>query len=137
MAQKGTTSKKVVYAECAGISELQDEERLAVEKLVERILNFAQFAPGLTNLTEHHIRETGPTPIKEKARRMSPKMLDEAQEEVRKMNEDGIIERSASDYCSVPVILRKQDGGHRRCTPGEEGDEKGCISTAQYGFNTG
>ena len=36
--------KHVVYAGCAGISELKDEERITVEKLVERILNCAQFA---------------------------------------------------------------------------------------------
>ena len=52
-------------------------------------------------------------PIKEKPRRMSPNMLDVAQENVRKMSAEGIIERSASDYCSVRVILRKRDGGHR------------------------
>ena len=50
---------------------------------------------------------TDPTPIKEKPRRMSPKMLSVAQEEVRKMSAEGIIERS--------VILRKRAGGHRSC----------------------
>ena len=42
-------------------------------------------------------------------------MLGVAQKEVRKVSEEGIIERSACDYCSVPVILRKRDGGHRTC----------------------
>ena len=104
-----------MYAQYAGISELKDEERTTVEKLVERILNSAQFAPGLTDLTEHPIRVTYPMPIKEKPRRISPKMSSVAQEEVRKMSAEGIIERSASDYCSAPVILRKRDGGHRTC----------------------
>ena len=31
------------------------------------------------------------------------------------MSAEGIIERSASDYCSVPAILRKRDEGHRTC----------------------
>ena len=115
LTSKNKGQNNVVYAECAGISELKDEERTTVEKLVERILNSAQFAPGLTDLTEHHIRMTDPTPIKEKPRRMSPKMLSVVQDEVRKMSAEGIIERSASDYCSAPVILRKQDGGHRTC----------------------
>ena len=104
-----------MYAQYAGISELKDEERTTVEKLVKRILNSAQFAPGLTDLTEHPIRVTYPMPIKEKPRRISPKMSSVAQEEVRKMSAEGIIERSASDYCSAPVILRKRDGGHRTC----------------------
>ena len=66
LADKETMQNQVVYAECAGISELKDEERITVEKLVERILNSAQFAPGLTDLIEHHIRVTDPTRIKEK-----------------------------------------------------------------------
>ena len=74
LTSKNKGQNNVVYAECAGISELKDEERTTVEKLVERILNSAQFAPGFTDLTEHHIRVTDPTPIKEKPRRMSPKM---------------------------------------------------------------
>ena len=115
LTRKDKDQKNVVYAECAGISELKDEERTTVEKLVERILNSAQFTPGLTDLTDHHIHVIDPTPMKEKLRRMSPKMLSVAQEEVRKMSAEGIIERSASDYCSAPVILRKRDGGHRSC----------------------
>ena len=115
LTSKNKGQNNVVYAECAGISELKNEGRTTVEKLVERILYSAQFAPGLTDLTEHHIRMTDPTPIKEKPRRMSPKMLSVAQEEVRKMSAEGIIESSASDYCSAPVILRKRDGGHRTC----------------------
>ena len=56
LTSKNKGQNNVVYAECAGISELKGEERTTVEKLVERILNSAQFAPGLTDLTEHHIR---------------------------------------------------------------------------------
>ena len=80
--EKNKDQNNVVYAECARISELKDEESTTVEKLVERILNSAQFASGLTDLTEYHIRVTDPTPIKENPRRMSPKMLSVAQEEV-------------------------------------------------------
>ena len=112
---RGKRHKHCMYAECAGISELRDDERSNVEKLVEKLLNSAQYAPGLTDLTEHHIHVTDPTPIKEKPQRISPKMLSVAQEEVQKMSAEGIIERSASDYCSAPVILRKRDGGHRTC----------------------
>ena len=107
LTHRRATNNPVVYAECAGISELKDEERLTVEQLEEKILDSAKFAPGLTDLTERQIRVTGPTPIKEKPRRMSPKMLNIAQEEVRKMSAEGIIERSASDYSSPLVILRK------------------------------
>ena len=81
---RGKGQKHCVYAECVGISEVTDDERTIVEKLVEELLNSAQYASGLTDLTEHHIRVTDPTLIKEKTRRMSPKMLSIAQE-VRRM----------------------------------------------------
>lgn len=47
--------KLVVHAECAGISELNNEERRVVEELVERILEKESSITGLTNLTEHRI----------------------------------------------------------------------------------
>ena len=37
LTRQGKDKKKVVYAECTGISELKEEERTTVEKLVERI----------------------------------------------------------------------------------------------------
>ena len=46
---------------------------------------------------------------------MSPKMLAIAQDEVTRMYGEGIIERSASDFSSAPVILRKSDETHRPC----------------------
>ena len=41
LTHKVNAQKRVVYAECAGISEVKDEERTTMEKLVERILNSA------------------------------------------------------------------------------------------------
>ena len=46
LTSKNKDQNNVVYAECSGISELKDEERATVEKLVEHILHSAQFAPG-------------------------------------------------------------------------------------------
>ena len=64
---------------------------------------------GLTNLTEHSIVLTDYTPIKHRLRRMSPKRQQIAVEEVERMFSEGIIERSASDYSSAPVMIRKHD----------------------------
>ena len=46
---------------------------------------------------------------------MSPKMMEVAQEEVRKMLREGVIERSDSEWCSAPVIVAKSNGTHRFC----------------------
>ena len=42
-------------------------------------------------------------------------MLAIAQDEVTRMYGEGIIERSARDFSSAPLILRKSDGTHRPC----------------------
>ena len=107
---------KLVYAECAGISALDEDERERVDELMKRVLASATRAPGLTDLTEHHVYLTDPTPIKEKTRRMSPKMLAIAQDEGTRMYGEGIIERSTGDFSSASMILRKSDGTHRPCT---------------------
>ena len=46
---------------------------------------------------------------------MSPKILEVAQEEVRKMLREGVIERSDSEWCGAPVIVAKSNGEHHIC----------------------
>ncbi|XP_014208619.1 uncharacterized protein LOC106639490 [Copidosoma floridanum] len=48
-------------------------------------------------------------------RRMSPKMREIAIAELDKLAEEGVIERSQSDYSSTPVMIRKSDGSYRFC----------------------
>ena len=49
-------------------------------------------------------------------RRMSPKMLEIAQGEVRKMLAEGVIEPSTSEWStSALVIVKKSNGNHRLC----------------------
>ncbi|CAB0035616.1 unnamed protein product [Trichogramma brassicae] len=55
------------------------------------------------------------TPVRHHLQRMSPAMEAVAQAEVKQLYEAGFIERSASDWCSAPVIVRKQDGSNRFC----------------------
>ena len=42
-------------------------------------------------------------------------VLEIAQEEVRRILAEGVIEPSASEWCSAPVIVKKANGGHRFC----------------------
>lgn len=104
-----------IYAECAGISELKDDQRSVIAELVERVLPPPSENPGCTDLIEHFIDVQGAAPIKQRPRRMSPKMLEIAREEVDKMLAQDVIERSYSSWSSAPVIVRKHDGGHRFC----------------------
>ena len=93
-----------IFAECAGICELMEEDKKRLGKLVERILKESGKEMGTTTLIEHEIRvKPGAKPVRQAARRMSPKVLEFAHREVYKMLKEGIIEDSVSDWCSRPV----------------------------------
>ena len=101
-AKPGEEENSAIHAECAGISELAEDEREQVERLVDRVLVYpAGRKAGVTTLTEHSIDVQGATPFKHHPRRMSPKMQQVAIEEVERMYNEGVIERSASDYSSA------------------------------------
>ena len=54
-------------------------------------------------------------PLKHKMRRYSDAVLQEARRTVEKWSEDEVIEPSASDYSSAPVLVKKSDGTYRMC----------------------
>ena len=98
----------VIHAECAGISELVEDEREQVERLVDRLLVYpAGRNAGVTTLTEHSIDVQGATPCKHHPRRMSPNMQQVVIEEVERMYNEGVIERSASDYRYLNKVTRR------------------------------
>ncbi|CAB0030668.1 unnamed protein product [Trichogramma brassicae] len=99
----------------AGLCELSDEQKRALDAMIEKLLAAKPSNLGLTTLTEHHIEVQGAAPIKHLSRRMSPKMLEVAHAEVDKMLADGVIERSASAWSSAPVIVKKADGSKCFC----------------------
>ena len=55
------------------------------------------------------------TPFKHHPCQMSPKMQQVAIVEVERMFNEGVIERSASDYSSAPVMIGKSNGTYRFC----------------------
>ena len=107
-AGSSTDEDATVIAECAGICTLEKGERERVNRLVRGILVMQPEMAGVTNLTEHHIRLTDSEPVRHKTRRMWPRMWEIAAEEVRKLADEGIIERSASDYNSTPVLVKNR-----------------------------
>ena len=114
-AESENSESTKIFAECAGISILEVSERERIMQLIEGILSQQSAKSGVTTLTEHHIELTDSVPIRHRLRRLSPKMLEIAIEEVSKLAREGIIERSASDYSSAPVLVKKPDGKIRMC----------------------
>ncbi|KAL7290003.1 hypothetical protein TKK_0015735 [Trichogramma kaykai] len=113
------SDERVKRESCAGITVTNEEQLAEVNRLVEEVLApQTRLADGLhpmTDLVEHHIRLTDETPIKHKLRRMTEPMLWEARNTVTKWHKEGIIEPSASDFRSAPVLVKKSDGGYRMC----------------------
>ena len=87
-----------------------------MERLVDRVLVYpAGRKAGVTTLTEHTIDVQGATPFKHHPRWMSSKMQQVAIEEVERMYNECVIERSARDYSSALVMIRKSNGTYRFC----------------------
>ncbi|CAB0029768.1 unnamed protein product, partial [Trichogramma brassicae] len=62
-------------------------------------------------------------------------MEEVARAEVTKLAAEGFIEQSASDWCSAPVLVKKQDGSYRFCIDYRDlnkGDGAGPVSDSQY-----
>ena len=108
-------AQRCIFAEYAGLSELNNTERDIVEQLVARLLPDRDEEFGCTTLTTHTINVQGAAPIKHRPRRLSPKMWQVAVDEVAKMRELGVIEKSWSEWSSAPVIVTKQDKTYRFC----------------------
>ncbi|CAB0038284.1 unnamed protein product [Trichogramma brassicae] len=114
-----------LFVECAALKIIDSEHREAVMELVEQILAQRRTLAGKTDLIEHHIKLIDDVPIKLKLRRMSPVMWQIAKTIVEKWEKEGVIERSASDYCSAPVLVRKQNSDeYRMCIDFREVNKK-------------
>jgi hypothetical protein len=70
---------------------------------------------GRTSLTSHKIDTGDRKPIKQQPRRLPLAKVDIAQEAIKGMHEQGIIEPSSSPWTAPIVLVKKKDGTHRFC----------------------
>ncbi|XP_071476579.1 uncharacterized protein [Diadema antillarum] len=71
--------------------------------------------PGKTHLGSHSIRLTSDDPVRQKPYPVPHALRGVIEEEVEKMVELGVIEKSNSPYSSPIVIVKKSDGSNRFC----------------------
>ena len=70
---------------------------------------------GKTDVITHRIDLVDETPVREKARRIPPPLMDELRQHLRQLQEMGVIEESSSAWCSPVVLVRKKCGDLRVC----------------------
>ena len=70
---------------------------------------------GKTNKGTHHIDTESALPIAQPLRRIPWTERDVIQEEIKKMEAQGIVTPSYSPWSSPPVLVRKKDGAVRFC----------------------
>ena len=120
-----------VFAECAGICELEPGERKILDQLVETILG-AEGGRGLTSRIQHEIKlKPNAKPVRQAPRRLSPKILEAAQEEVDRMLQEDIIEKSEEQSsraeAELQEVIEKQ---------GQEVEENRFLSITQTNIET-
>jgi len=99
------------------LEHLDEGHRVDVEGLLQEFAGVFSDKPGRTNLTIHHIDiAPGTKPIRSAPYRLNPEKAQFLQREIKDLQEQGIIEESASSWASPVVLVPKSDGSLRLCT---------------------
>ena len=91
------------------------EQKTQIEKLVESILPPPDTPLTAAKITPHVIDVQNNRPIKQRARKIAPKVLALVHEEIDKLLKADIIENSMSPWSSCPVPVLKANGKLRLC----------------------
>ena len=103
----------------------QDQTEQFKEFVIQHHDNFAKpDEVGRTTFGSHKIKLTDNTPIKEASRRIPLFKRDILDEEVRKLEEKGLIEKSISPWSAQMVLVKKKDGSWRMCVDYRKLNEK-------------
>lgn len=107
-------TSSTMAAQLNAIQPSTEEDTRLTQFLAQELPKF-QRLKGVTPCIQHHIKLKDDTPIKQRYLPRNPKMQQVINEEVEKMLEDNIIERSHSPWSSPAVIVKKKDGRPRFC----------------------
>ena len=92
---------------------LSPKEAALLAKFAD-VLNAEGRLPPSTHGVVHHIETTG-RPVTSKFRRLDSIKLAAAKEEFRRLEQEGIVRRSDSDWASPLHMVKKSDGSWRPC----------------------
>ena len=89
---------------------------------------------GKTDVLKHRIDLVDDVPIKEKARRIAPNIIDELREHIQMLLRMGVIEESVSPWSSPIVLVRKKSGELRMCVDYRKLNSKTVKDASALGF---
>ena len=96
-------------------NQLSKEQKEEINQLLISVPRVVRDNPGRTDRTTHWIRTTDNTPIRQKPYRIPQAYQEGVLEELKNMEENGIIEKSESEWASPLVVVTEKDGGLRLC----------------------
>ncbi|XP_073668194.1 uncharacterized protein [Paramisgurnus dabryanus] len=102
-------------ASVVDLSHLEDLQRKDLQYLLDQFPALFRQRPGRTELAQHYIHLSNPTPSRQRPYRVPERLVDPLKKEVELMMELGVIEPSTSEWCSPVVIVPKKDGTLRIC----------------------
>ncbi|GBO39194.1 hypothetical protein AVEN_80367-1 [Araneus ventricosus] len=97
---------------------LNEEERTAVRKLLNEFQNLFSTCDsdvGRCNTTQHRINTGDHPPIKQYPRRLPLARKEEADNLVKEMVDNGIIEESSGHWASPIILVKNKDGSTQFC----------------------
>ena len=95
--------------------QLDPTQKGELQQLLEGYPEVVRDRPGRTTLAEHHIHTGTSPPVRLAPYRLAHAHRGIIEEELKEMQECGIIEPSSSEWASPMVLVKKKDGTLRLC----------------------
>ena len=95
--------------------DLTPEQSQELQYLLREFSDVLRKDPGRTTITEHRIDTGLAPPIRLPPYRLPHAYHQTVLEELKQMEQDGIIERSSSEWAAPIVLVKKKDGTLRMC----------------------
>lgn len=96
-------------------SDLSPNQTAGLKNLIYEFKDIFTDKPGLTELVKHVINVTDQSPIRERPYPIPFSTRESLEKEIDKMLQEGIIEKSNSEYCAPIVLVKKPDNTFRFC----------------------
>ena len=95
--------------------QLTKKQKEKVEQLIKKFPQVIQARNSVTTKVRHQINTIDQRPIRQRSYRIPLAIKRDVIKELQEMKDDGIVEKSTSEWASPIVIVKKKDGSNRIC----------------------